>query len=108
MADFVAEVGIQSDRGGWCDFLKPPVATCSIERVAYALLYGRPRRLGNTRGGRWWWPGNQLGKPTKVLRDRCQRELELGTAWPAQSQAVEPQDTLQMCKQHLDTLAVAA
>ena len=32
------------------------------------------------------WPGDQLGKPAKVLRNRCQRELELGTAWPAQSQ----------------------
>ena len=37
------------------------------------------------------WPGDQLGKPAKVLRNRCQRELELGTAWPAQSQpAAEP------------------
>jgi hypothetical protein len=26
------------------------------------------------------WAGDQLGKPTEVLRNRCQRELELGTA----------------------------
>jgi hypothetical protein len=54
------------------------------------------------------WPGDQLGKPAKVLRNRCPRELELGTAWPAQSQPAEPQDPLQMRKQHLDTFPVAA
>jgi hypothetical protein len=44
----------------------------------------------------------------EVLRNRRPRELEPGTAWPAQSQPAEPQDTLQMRKQHLDTFPVAA
>jgi hypothetical protein len=50
------------------------------------------------------------GRPTWqacVLCNRCQRELELGTAWPAQSQPSEPQDTLQVRKQHFDTFPVA-
>jgi hypothetical protein len=66
------------------------------------------QRLRSVRRGDWWWPGDQLGKPAKVLRNRCPRELELGAAWPAQSQPAEPQDTLQMRKQHLDTFPVAA
>jgi hypothetical protein len=41
-------------------------------------------------------------------RDGCQRELELGTTRPAQSQAAEPQDALEMCKQHLNALSVMA
>jgi hypothetical protein len=66
------------------------------------------QRLRSARRGDWWWPGDQLGKPAKVLRNRRPRELELGTAWPAQSQPAEPQDPLQMRKQHLDTFPVAA
>jgi hypothetical protein len=37
--------------------------------------------LGSAQRGDWRWPGDQLGKPAEVLRNRCQRELELGTAW---------------------------
>jgi len=33
----------------------------------------------------------------KILCDRCQREFELGPVRPAQSQAADPQDALQMC-----------
>ena len=53
-------------------------------------------------------PCDQLCEPAKVLCDRRQRELELRTARPAQSQAAEPQDALQMCEQHLNTLPVTA
>jgi hypothetical protein len=42
------------------------------------------------------------------LRDCRQCELELGTAWPTQAQTTQPKDTLEMCKQHLDTFAIAA
>src|SRR5215813_13773908 len=35
-------------------------------------------------------------------------ELELGTARPAQSQAAEPQDALEMCKQHLNPFPITA
>src|SRR5213080_2725668 len=35
-------------------------------------------------------------------------ELELGTAWPTQPQTTEPKDALEMCKQHLNTFAIAA
>src|SRR5262245_65610231 len=53
-------------------------------------------------------PCHELGQPAEVLSDRCQRELELSPARPAQSQAAEPQDTLEMCKQHLNALSVMA
>jgi hypothetical protein len=66
------------------------------------------QRLGRAQRGDWWWPGDQLGKPAEVLRNCSQRELELGTAWPAQSQSAEPQDALQVRKQHFDTFPVAA
>src|SRR5258706_634817 len=56
---------------------------------------------------------NGGGRATNLasLRRFCaiaaKRELELGTAWPAQSQPAEPQDTLQVRKQHFDTFPVA-
>jgi hypothetical protein len=52
--------------------------------------------------GDWWWPGDQLGKPAKVLRNRGQRELELGTAWSAQSQPAEPQNSFK-CANSIST-----
>src|ERR1700676_3743310 len=65
--------------------------------------------LRSAQRGDWWWrPGDQLGQPAEVLSNRSQRELELGTAWPAQSQPVEPKYTFQMRKQHFDTFPVAA
>jgi hypothetical protein len=30
-----------------------------------------------------WRTGDQLYEPAKILRDRCQHELKLRTAWPA-------------------------
>src|SRR6516162_7061192 len=47
--------------------------------------------------------------PTCGGSERCrQRELELSPARPAQSQAAEPQDTLEMCKQHLNAFSIVA
>jgi hypothetical protein len=43
---------------------------------------------------------------TKVLGDCCECELELGTSRSTQSQTTKPQDTLEMGKQHLDTLSI--
>ena len=55
------------------------------------------RTLGSrdARGWRYWRrPCDQLCEPAKVLCNRRQCELELGTARAAQSQAAEPQDAL--------------
>jgi hypothetical protein len=38
--------------------------------------------LRHTWGGQRWWPGDELCQPAKVLRDRRQGALELGTARP--------------------------
>ena len=43
----------------------------------------------------------QALRPAEVLRGCRHRELELGTAWPAQAQTTQPEDPLEMCKQHL-------
>src|SRR5271168_836017 len=93
--------------GGLKHFLTRSIAIRGIVRATYARLYRRLQRLRSPQRGDWRWPGDQLGKPAEVLRNRGQRELELGAAWPAQSQPAEPQDTLQMRKQHLDTFPVA-
>jgi hypothetical protein len=49
----------------------------------------------------------ELGETAQVLCDGGKRELELGSIGATQSQAIETQDALQMCKQHLDFLAHA-
>src|SRR5206468_11523169 len=51
---------------------------------------------------------NQLCRSTQVLRDGCQRELELRAAGTAKAQTAEPENALQVCEQHLDLLAIAA
>jgi hypothetical protein len=65
-----------------------------------------PRYLRKTHLCDRRWSDNELGKPAEVLRDCCQCELELGTARPTQSQTIEPQDALEMRKQHLNALSV--
>ena len=49
----------------------------------------------DARGWRYWRrPCDQLCEPAKVLCNRRQCELELGTARAAQAQTAEPQDAL--------------
>src|SRR6202048_1400896 len=47
-----------------------------------------------------------LSSSARVLRDRCQRELELSAARPTQSQTPKPQNALEMSKQHLSAFSV--
>src|SRR6266566_2929373 len=54
------------------------------------------------------WADDEPCEPAKVLRDCRQCELELSASWPAQAQTTEPKDALEMCKQHLNTFAIAA
>ena len=54
-----------------------------------------------------WAVGNQFGQSPQILDCCSQREFVAGTAEPAQAQAVQPEDALQMCKQHLHLLALA-
>ena len=90
LADFVVKVGTRTARDDRCHLLKPSVATRWIVRGGLRSTLLTLATLRRARRGEWRWPGDQLGKPAKVLRNRCQRELELGTAWPAQSQPAEP------------------
>ena len=54
------------------------------------------------------WAEDEPCEPAEVLRDCRQYELELSASWPAQAQTTEPKDALEMCKQHLNTFAIAA
>jgi hypothetical protein len=63
-------------------------------------------RSRDTWSDKRWRAGDELGQPAKVLRDRCQRELELSAARPTQSQTPKPQNALEMSKQHLNALSV--
>jgi hypothetical protein len=54
----------------------------------------------------WRRPGDQFGEPSQVLSDSRQNKLILGASRAAQSKPVEPQDTLEVCKPHLDFLAL--
>ena len=49
----------------------------------------------------------ELGKLAEVLRRGGEQKLVPRPTWAAQAQPVEAQDALQMCKLHLDLLAVA-
>src|SRR5262245_33351716 len=53
------------------------------------------------------WSDDELCEPAEVLRDCRQCELELSTTWSTQAQTTEPKDTLEMCKQQLNTFAIA-
>ena len=80
------------------------LVTCR-QLILAALNYAGLREAGLC-GGRW--SDDKLGKPAEILRDRRQRELELSASRPTQSQTTEPQDTLEMGKQHFNALSVTA
>src|SRR6516164_4271738 len=50
----------------------------------------------------------QLGKATKVLSDCCKRKFEPRAGRSTQSQATEPQNPLEVRKQHLNLLAISS
>ena len=50
------------------------------------------------------WHGPQLGEPSQVLGGGREQELVAGAVRTSQSQALEPQDALEVGEQHLDLL----
>ena len=54
------------------------------------------------------WSDKELCQSAEILRDCSHCELELSASRPAQAQTTEPKDALEMCKQHLNTFAIAA
>jgi len=52
--------------------------------------------------------GDEFRQLSEVLGGGGQQELVFGAARPAQAQSVEPEDALQMSKEHLDLLLFAA
>jgi hypothetical protein len=51
---------------------------------------------------------DQLCEAAKVLRNSGERELILRTAWATQPKSPKSQNALEMGKQHLDALSIAA
>ena len=82
----------------------PPIRCAETVNAATAL----PETSRHSRHAERWRPADELGQPTKVLRDRCQGELELSATRPAQSQPTKPQNALEMSKQHLNAFSVMA
>src|SRR5262249_2917410 len=52
------------------------------------------------------WSDDEVCGSAAVFRACCQCELELSTTWSTQAQTTEPKDTLEMCKQHLNTFSI--
>ncbi len=46
----------------------------------------------------------ELREIAEVLDGCCEMELILGAVWPSEAEAVEADDALEVCKQHLDLL----
>jgi hypothetical protein len=95
------------ERGGWCGVRRLP--------SDYLAWDGRgpkgcrpPQPLCKARFCDRRWSDDKLCEPSEVLRDCRQCELELGAAWPTQAQTTEPEDALEMGKQHLNSFAIAA
>ena len=107
-ADFVAEVSDQQNVAFVAGRFKPPAAAGPIGSGALTFQYRQPQWLCRVQGDCRRWPDNQLGESAQVLRDSCERELVLCSARAAQSKTTKLQDSLQMRKQHLNTLPVAA
>jgi hypothetical protein len=73
-------------------------------RLSLAVLNYAGLREADLCGG--WWSDDKLGKPAEILRDCRQHELELSASRATQSQTTEPQDALEMGKEHLNALSV--
>ena len=106
MTDFVAEVGDLAVRLVVLGF------SMGSDHWLLEELYRSPNakiaELRGTLSDFWRWSSNQCCQTAKVLRDSGERELELGSARPSQPQTAKPQNALEMGKQHLDALSIAA
>jgi hypothetical protein len=56
----------------------------------------------------WRRASDQLCKAAKVLRNSGECKLVLRAAWAAQPEPPQSQNALEMGKQHLDALSIAA
>lgn len=56
----------------------------------------------------WWSLCDQFGHAPQILHSSCKREFVSRASEATQSQAIEPEDGLEMGKEHLDLLALAA
>ncbi len=65
------------------------------------------RVVGSRLGGHGCRCGNELRQFAEVLGGGGEEELVVGAAWSSQTEAVEAQDALEMCEQHLDLLTLS-
>jgi hypothetical protein len=64
-------------------------------------------RLFASCGADWRRKRDELRQFPQILGRGGLEELIFGSAWPAQTQSVEPEDALQMSEEHLDLLSFA-
>ena len=53
-----------------------------------------------------WWSCNERREAPQILSDDSQNKLVLGAPWATKPKPTKPQDALQVCKPHLDLLAL--
>ena len=66
------------------------------------------RAFGPSGGHRPGLARYQFGELAEVLGGGGKEELVFRSVWTSKTQAVEFQDTLEMCEQHLDLLPLAS
>jgi hypothetical protein len=82
-----------------------PLVLFPVATAGHGLTEMRNSWDGTRRQRRW--PSDQFAETPKVLGNGGKRELELGTAWPPQSEPAEAENALQVREQHLDLLTIA-
>jgi hypothetical protein len=55
-----------------------------------------------------WWSRNERREAPQILSDGSQNKLVLGAPWATKPEPTKPQDALQVCKLHLDLLALTS
>jgi hypothetical protein len=93
-------LGYGSDVGHWLAPALRRAAGGGLDRDA-------GRNSCSIPGGQWRWASDHFAEAPQVLSDGRECELELGAAWTAQPEPTKSKNALQVCKQHLDFLAVA-
>src|SRR5262249_23380824 len=106
LAAFVAEVGDDKSVAAGAKFT--PAIRLAGMGWSETQCCRTPHRLRKARFCYRRWAHDKLCEPAGGLRGCRQRELELGTAWPAQAQTTQPGDPLEMCKQQLNPITIAA
>jgi hypothetical protein len=79
----------------------------SLRATATAISEAKTGLLASS-GEDWRWKGDELRQLPQILGGGCQEALVFRSARSPQAQLTEPEDALQVSKQHLDLLSLPA